>query len=163
MTEFLSNLLVFPFIFTLCLGLAGGIMQGFNGWGGAMLMMPLITLVYTPAEALALLVVGGLIMSAQLYPRALKEVTWDSMRPMLLALIIFTPAVSIFSQAASSIISDFLIITSPVKGFFTSFAATLPRDLSDKLTMIFPPSRTSVSLIEPQSFLSHLTFVIVKS
>ncbi|MEE3000436.1 MAG: sulfite exporter TauE/SafE family protein [Pseudomonadota bacterium] len=91
MTEFLSNLLVFPFIFTLCLGLAGGIMQGFTGWGGAMLMMPLITLVYPPAEALALLVVGGLIMSAQLYPRALKEVTWDSMRPMLLALIIFTP------------------------------------------------------------------------
>ena len=66
-------------------------MQGFTGWGGAMLMMPLITLVYPPAEALALLVVGGLIMSAQLYPGALKEVTWNSMRPLLLALIIFTP------------------------------------------------------------------------
>ena len=66
-------------------------MQGFTGWGGAMLMMPLITLVYPPVEALALLLVGGLILSAQLYPGALKEVNWTDMRPLLLALIFFTP------------------------------------------------------------------------
>ena len=72
MSDFFSHLLTFPFNFTLCLGLAGGVMQGFTGWGGAMLMMPLITLVYPPVEALALLVVGGLIISSQLYPGALR-------------------------------------------------------------------------------------------
>ncbi len=91
MSEFLSNLVTFPFVFTLCLGFAGGIMQGFTGWGAAMLMMPLITLVYPPAEALALLVVGGLIISAQLYPAAMRQVTWIDMRPLLLTLILFTP------------------------------------------------------------------------
>ena len=91
MSEFLSDLLVFPFVFTLCLGLAGGIMQGFTGWGGAMLMMPLITLVYPPVEALALLVVGGLIISSQLYPSALREVPWVEMRALLLTLVFFTP------------------------------------------------------------------------
>jgi hypothetical protein len=91
MSEFFSNLLVFPFVFTLCLGLAGGVMQGFTGWGGAMLMMPLITLVYPPVEALALLVVGGLIISSQLYPGALRQVTWVEMRSLLLTLVLFTP------------------------------------------------------------------------
>ena len=35
------------------------------------------------------------------------------------------------------------------------------RDLSERLTIIFPPSRTSESLINPG--LSHFSFVIVKS
>ena len=55
-----------------------------------------------------------------------------------------------------------MIKTSPVNGFFTSFAATLPRALSDKLTIIFPPSNTSVSFIEPH-FAVHLEEVMVKS
>lgn len=91
MSDFFSHLLTFPFIFTLCLGLAGGVMQGYTGWGGAMLMMPLITLVYPPVEALALLVVGGLIISSQLYPGALRQVTWIEMRSLLLTLVLFTP------------------------------------------------------------------------
>ena len=62
---------------------------------------------------------------------------------------------------ASSIIDDFLIITSPVIGFFTSAAVTLPRDLSDKLTTTFPPSRISDNSINPG--FSQFTFVIVKS
>ena len=66
-------------------------MQGYTGWGGAMLMMPLITLVYPPVEALALLVVGGLIISSQLYPGALRQVTWTEMRSLLLTLVLFTP------------------------------------------------------------------------
>ena len=71
------------------------------------------------------------------------------------------PAESILSHPASSIIVDFLIIISPVKGCFTSDAVTLPKDLSDKLTTTFPPSKISVSSIKPG--LSQFFFVIVKS
>ncbi len=95
MGEFLSNLLAFPFLFTLGLGLVGGLMQGYTGWGAAMLMMPLITLVYPPIEALALLVVGGLIISAQLYPSALRKATWNDIWPLLLTLVLFTPIGSV--------------------------------------------------------------------
>ena len=72
-----------------------------------------------------------------------------------------TPAASILSQPASSIIVSFLITTSPVIGFLTSNAVTLPKALSDKLTTTFPPSRISASSIKPG--LSHLIFEIVKS
>ena len=73
----------------------------------------------------------------------------------------FIPAESILSQPNSSIIDDFLIITSPVIGCFTSVATTLPKALSDKLTTTLPPSKISESSINPGS--SHLTLVIVKS
>ena len=73
----------------------------------------------------------------------------------------FTPAASILSQSASSIILSFLITTSPVIGFLTSLAATLPNALYDRLTTTFPPSKISASSINPGS--SHLIFVIVKS
>ena len=63
----------------------------------------------------------------------------------------FTPAASIKSHPASSIIVDFLITTSPVSGFFTSAAVTLPKALSDKLTTTFPPSKISESSIKPGS------------
>ena len=48
-----------------------------------------------------------------------------------------------------------------MRGFFTSEAVTLPNDLSERLTIIFPPSSTSVSFINPG--FSHFIFVTVKS
>ena len=72
-----------------------------------------------------------------------------------------TPAASILSQTASSIIIFFLITTSPVIGFFTSNAVTLPKALSDKLTTTFPPSRISPNSINPG--LSHFILEIVRS
>jgi len=71
----------------------------------------------------------------------------------------FTPAASIFSQSNSSISLFFLIITSPVTGFFISSAITLPKTLSDKLTKIFPPSIISEIVTEDLFFGSHSDFV----
>ena len=45
-------------------------------------------------------------------------------------------------------ISLFFIKTSPLIGLLTSSAADLPSTLSDKLTIIFPPSINSESVIE---------------
>ena len=95
MSGFFLELLTFPFLFALGIGFAGGLMQGYTGWGGAMLMMPLMTLVYPPVEALALLVVGGLLISAQLLPRAVRNANWRDMRILLVTLILLTPVGSI--------------------------------------------------------------------
>ena len=117
MGEFVSGLLSFPFLFVLGIGLAGGLVQGYTGWGAAMLMMPLMTLVYPPIEALALLVVGGLLVSAQLYPSAIREFNWTDMRILLLTLILLTPIGSIILLSADpnlvrKIIGGFLVLLS---------------------------------------------------
>ena len=39
MGELIPELLTFRFLFALIIGFAGGLMQGYTGWGGAMLMM----------------------------------------------------------------------------------------------------------------------------
>ena len=95
MGEFVPELLTLPFLFALGIGFAGGLMQGYTGWGGATLMMPLMTLVYPPVEALALLVVGGLLISAQLFPAAVRDFSWKNMRGLLLTLVLLTPIGSI--------------------------------------------------------------------
>ena len=117
MGEFVSGLLSFPFLFVLGIGLAGGLVQGYTGWGAAMLMMPLMTLVYPPIEALALLVVGGLLVSAQLYPSAIREFNWTDMRILLLTLILLTPIGSIIllsmdPNLVRKIIGGFLVLVS---------------------------------------------------
>ena len=47
------------------------------------------------------------------------------------------------------------------KAIFISFAATRPKERSDKLTITFPPSIISANFMSPGY--SHLVFVIVKS
>jgi uncharacterized membrane protein YfcA len=95
MGELIPELLTFRFLFALIIGFAGGLMQGYTGWGGAMLMMPLMTLVYPPVEALAMLTVGGLLISAQLLPATIKYFNWRSMRGLLFTLVLLTPIGSI--------------------------------------------------------------------
>ena len=42
-------------------GILGGLMHGFTGWGGAMIMMPIVTLVYGPIQSLGMILIGGMI------------------------------------------------------------------------------------------------------
>ena len=66
-------------------------------------------------------------------------------------------------QPIPTIISPFFIITSPDIGFFTSTATTLPKALSDKLTIIFPPSIISDKVILPRLLQSQSFLVTDKS
>ena len=70
-----------------------------------------------------------------------------------------TPAASIFSQISSLIISFLFNITSPVIGCFMSSNTTLPNILSDKLTIMLPPS--IISDIVKQSFVLQSQLVLV--
>ena len=72
-----------------------------------------------------------------------------------------TPAAYIFSQTLSFISEFFLTIISPVIGFLMSLAVTLPKALSERLTITFPPSIISDNFIDPG--FSQCFFVIVKS
>jgi uncharacterized protein len=91
MIEFFTDLLTINFLLAFGIVILGGIMHGYTGWGGAMLMMPLMSLIYPPVEALALVVIGGLLMSVQLFPAASRLVNWRDMRALYITLIIATP------------------------------------------------------------------------
>ena len=92
MFEIIQSVLTLDLLAALGIGFAGGLMHGFTGWGGAMVMMPLMSLMYEPIQSLGIVLIGGMLVSAQLFPWAIKRVDWQEMKPILAAIVITIPA-----------------------------------------------------------------------
>ena len=74
----------------------GGVMLGYTGWGGALVSMPLLVFFFGPIEALAILNIGVLVLTAHLFPSAARKTDWPIMAPMLIATVICAPIGSWF-------------------------------------------------------------------
>lgn len=91
MTETILATLDLDLAIALLVAIAAGIAHGFTGFGGALVAMPLYTVLFGPVEALAILVFAGVIGSAQLTLPAMRIARWPHVIPMMIAAIIFTP------------------------------------------------------------------------
>jgi uncharacterized membrane protein YfcA len=87
----LIDLFTLHFVIAFGIVILGGIMHGYTGWGGGIVMMPLMTLIFSPIDSLAMICIGGLLTSIQLYPRAVRTANWGDMRAIYIALLIMTP------------------------------------------------------------------------
>lgn len=74
----------------------GGLMLGYTGWGGALVSMPLLVLFFGPIEALAIMNIGVLVLTAHLFPSAARKTDWQIMTPLLIATVICAPIGSWF-------------------------------------------------------------------
>ena len=70
---------------------AGGLMLGYTGWGGAMVSMPFLTILYGPVEALVIMIIGALLVAAYLFPAAARIADWRRMTPLLIAMAVCVP------------------------------------------------------------------------
>lgn len=70
---------------------AAGIVRGFTGFGAGLVAMPLLTLMWSPVEALATNVLLGIAATAQLAPQAARTANWRDMGPMTIAIVLATP------------------------------------------------------------------------
>ena len=70
---------------------AGGLMLGYTGWGGAMVSMPFLTILYGPVEALVIMIIGAVLLTANLFPAAARVADWRRMTPMLIAMAVCVP------------------------------------------------------------------------
>ena len=70
---------------------AGGFLRGFLGFGAALLIVPVLSLLVTPLEAIAILVLIELPNIVYLTPRSLNEFRLKTVKPMLLGLLISVP------------------------------------------------------------------------
>ena len=90
--EVIQLVLTLELFAALGIGFAGGLMHGFTGWGGAMVMMPLMCLIYSPIQSLGIVLIGSMLVSAQLFPWAIKRMDWPEIKPILAAIVITIPA-----------------------------------------------------------------------
>ena len=75
------------------LGIAvlNGLIQGYTGFGGALLMVPLVSVLFSPLEAVPMVGFAMLFGSAQLYPPAIRMAVWRDLIPIFAGITIFTP------------------------------------------------------------------------
>lgn len=79
-------------VFFCLLGIAtGGFLRGFLGFGAALLIVPVLSLVMTPVEAIAILVLIELPNIIYLIPRSMRECEFETVAPMMCGLIVSVP------------------------------------------------------------------------
>lgn len=70
---------------------AGGVLHGYTGFGAALLIVPLLTVIYGPVEAIVLSLLAGAAGIVQLLPAASRQAGWREMAPLAAAIVITTP------------------------------------------------------------------------
>ena len=68
-----------------------GLVRGYGGFGGGLVAIPLLSLIYGPIDAYAMIALISVIGYAQLAPRALGIADWPELTPTLAAITITTP------------------------------------------------------------------------
>lgn len=69
----------------------GGFLRGFVGFGGALVIVPVMALAFTPKFAVVLHAITELPGIIQLLPTAVRHCSRKTVLPMILALLIGTP------------------------------------------------------------------------
>lgn len=97
MSEYLTlGLETWPLIFGVSGIIGGGFLRGFLGFGSALLIVPVISIILTPVEAIVIFFLIELPNVVYLMPPALREFDFRNISLMILA-IIFTVPVGVFA------------------------------------------------------------------
>lgn len=62
-----------------------GILSGYAGFGGALILTPILAMVYGPVEAVSILVLCLTLMAVTLVPSASKSANWTDAAPIIIA------------------------------------------------------------------------------
>ena len=79
------------FAYAVAVAVAGGLLQGFTGFGSTLVMVPLMTFVYGPSEAVAVGIGLAALASLQLIVEASRDADWPDVIPACLIALVFTP------------------------------------------------------------------------
>ncbi len=90
MLEGIVDVFTADLAFAAAVAVVSGIVHGYTGFGAALVMVPLLALLYGPVEAIAVTSIAGLIGSSQVYPGAARIALWREVGPLSLAAIIAT-------------------------------------------------------------------------
>ena len=91
MLETFIAVLTTDLIWAMVVTFAGGLMLGYTGWGGMMVSMPFLTILYGPIEALVIMIIGALLVTGSLFPTAARIADWRRMTPILIAMAVCVP------------------------------------------------------------------------
>ena len=91
MIEQIAAVFTIDLAFAAAVAIVSGVIHGYTGFGAALVMAPLLSLLYGPVEALALMVITALLGSAQVYPQAARTALWREVAPLSIGVVVATP------------------------------------------------------------------------
>lgn len=71
--------------------LVGGVMRGFTGFGAALLVVPIFSILWLPHQAIAIMMCLALLSNIQLVPGALRATQWRQVLPISAAALAGIP------------------------------------------------------------------------
>ncbi|HIF58747.1 MAG TPA: sulfite exporter TauE/SafE family protein [Pseudomonadales bacterium] len=91
MEDIFNTVLTTDLVWAMAATFTGGLMLGYTGWGGAMVSIPFLTILYGPVDALVIMMIGAVLITAHLFPAAARQADWKHMTPVLIAMAICVP------------------------------------------------------------------------
>ncbi len=80
--------------------LMSGMIQGYSGFGGGLVIIPILAFLFSPLEAIAIASPAGLVGNAFLLPNAAKSANWREVVPMSVAIAVSIPLGLLFLLSA---------------------------------------------------------------
>ena len=74
--EFLSNLITTALIFAIICAFLCSIIQGYSGFGGGLIMVPIMALLFDPVLGIALSALPFFLGMLLIIPRSINNVNW---------------------------------------------------------------------------------------
>lgn len=91
MLEQITGVFTIDLALVAAVAIVSGIIHGYTGFGAALVMVPLLAILYGPVEAIAVTSIAGLIGSLQVYRGASRIALWREVGPLTLAAVVATP------------------------------------------------------------------------
>lgn len=88
---FPAHLLGPELVFLIAVAIIAGLIRGFAGFGSAMVIVPLFSILLAPAETVAVMLLIEVLVTIQLMPRALRSTNWRLVGQLTVPALITIP------------------------------------------------------------------------
>lgn len=133
MLEIISEISNVRLLLGLLVALVSGLMHGYTGFGGGLLIVPLLAMLLGPVEGVFVAGVAGIFGTLQLFPKAARIANWSEVGPAMITGLIATPIgvlylVSADPEIARRGIGGFVLISALI--MMTGWAYRGPRGIA---------------------------------
>ena len=70
---------------------ASGMIQGFTGFGGGLMVEPFLAVLFSPIEAISIAAIAAMLDKVMIWPNAIKKVHWPEVAPVSISVAIAIP------------------------------------------------------------------------
>lgn len=95
MLDIFTSVFDLTLLYVVGIAFLAGVMFGYTGWGAGLVAMPLLTLLFGPVEALAIFIIGALLVIVHIAPDAARKAEWRAISLLLVGQAVFIPLGSI--------------------------------------------------------------------